>query len=411
MPTPVAVITGLGGFTSLGITLEEHLAGHQQAETGIRYNDSYPYPLGAVPNFNPRDFIKDKKSIRMMTPQVKLGVSSAALAFSDAQLDANQLAQYEETSGVIYGSFFCQGFQNSTSPYLASLNDDLSINYESLGLEHYRQFPPLWILPRLPNTTGGQVSIQYGLRGMSYSIVNGPAGAVMAVGEAMEAIQDERASRILAGASESEASLDHTFRLEQKHPVAKTLNDDGIVSAEAGVSFVIENGDIASQRGLEHYGEVTAYQNNYLPKLFQQPKQSTIAAIEAHFRKLLHKANTHSSNIDAIQLTLSGIPELDKCEAQAAFNVFGGDTPIVCSNDYTGFAYGAAGGCSLLYACLQLKHQYLAPVLNIERKPLNKNINYVSRLRKDISLKQIICHHIDYLGNEVSLLINKESES
>ncbi|WP_104403361.1 beta-ketoacyl synthase N-terminal-like domain-containing protein [Vibrio penaeicida] len=411
MPTPVAVIAGLGGFTSLGITLEEHLAGHQQAETGIRFNDNYPYPLGAVPNFNPRDFIKDKKSIRMMTPQVKLGVSSAALAFTDAQLDSNQLTQYEETSGVIYGSFFCQGFQNSTSPYLACLNDDLSINYESLGLEHYRQFPPLWILPRLPNTTGGQVSIQYGLRGMSYSIVNGPAGAVMAVGEAMEAIQDERASRILAGASESEASVDHAFRLEQKHPVAKTLEDEGIVSAEAGVSFVIESSEIATRRGLDHYGEIAAYQNNYLPKLFKQSKQNTISAIEAHLKKLLHKANTHSSKIDAIQLTLSGIPELDECEAQAVFNVFGGDIPIVCSNDYTGFAYGAAGGCSLLYACLQLKHQYLAPVLNIDRKPLNKSLNYVKHLHKNASLKQVICHHIDYLGNEVSLLINKESKS
>ncbi|MBD1556597.1 hypothetical protein HC752_06575 [Vibrio sp. S9_S30] len=411
MPTPVAVITGLGGFTPLGITLDEHLAGHQQAETGIRFNDTYPYPLGAAPDFNPRDFIKDKKSIRMMTLQVKLGVSSATLAFRDAQLDSNQLAQYEETSGVIYGSFFCQGFQNCTSPYLASLNDDLSINYESLGLEHYRQFPPLWILPRLPNTAGGQVSIQYGLRGMSYSIVNGPAGAVMAVGEAMEAIQDGRATHILAGAAESEASLDHTFRLEQKHPVAKTLEDEGVVPAEAGVSFVIESKALANQRGQDHYGEVVAYQNNYLPKLFKQSKQSTISAIEAHFQKLLHKADTHPSHIDAIQLALSGIPELDECEAQAAFNVFGGNIPVVCSNDYTGFAYGAAGGCSLFYACLQLKHQYLAPVLNIERKPLNKQLNYVQSLNNNPSLKRIICHHIDYLGNEVSLLINKESES
>ena len=63
MPKPVAVITGLGGLTSLGITLNEHLAWHQQAKTGIRFNNEYPYPLGAVPNFNPRDFIKDKKLI------------------------------------------------------------------------------------------------------------------------------------------------------------------------------------------------------------------------------------------------------------------------------------------------------------------------------------------------------------
>ncbi len=410
MPKPVAVITGLGGFTSLGITLDEHLAWHQQAKTGIRFNNEYPYPLGAVPNFNPRDFIKDKKSIRMMTFQVKLGVSSATQAFNDAELDANQLAKYEDTCGVIYSSFFCQGFQNCTKPYLASLNSDLSLNYQSLGQEHYRQFPPLWILPRLPNTAGGQVSIQYGMRGMSYSIVSGPAGGVMAVGEAMEAIQDERASHVLAGAAESEATLDHTFRLEQKHPVAKTLQDKGIISAEAGVSFVIENSEIAKQRDQEHYGQLLAYQNNYLPRLFKQSNQDTIANIEAHFRKLLSKADVKSSDIDAIQLTLSGIPELDECEAQAAFKVFGSHIPIVCSNDYTGFAYGAAGGCSLFYACLQLKHHYLAPVLNIESKPMNKKLNYIKELRLSTSVERIICHHIDYLGNEVSLLIEKESK-
>ncbi|BCL70262.1 3-oxoacyl-[acyl-carrier-protein] synthase 2 [Vibrio nigripulchritudo] len=410
MPKPNAVITGLGGLTSLGITSEQHLAGHQQGESGIRFNDDFPYPLGAVPDFNPREFIKDKKSIRMMTLQVKLGVSSASLAFDNAGLEQDYFQKYQETCGVIYGSFLCQGFYNSTKPYMSCLKEDLTVDYDSLGNEHYRQFPPLWILPRLPNTAGGQVSIQYGLRGMSYSVVNGPAGGMIAAGEAMEAIEDKRADMILAGATESEAMLDHAFRLEQRLPVAKSLEDTGLVAGEGGISYVIENSDIALQDNRSIYAHVLSYQNNYLPNLFSDSAELSISSIEANIRKAIKKAGLTPEDIDAVQLTLAGIPDLDEWEATAAQRVFGNHTPVVSSTDYTGFSFGAAGASSLFYACLQLKHQYLAPVLNLSRKPLQGALNYVKEPKLNTPIQRVLCHHIDYLGNQVSLLLAKESK-
>ncbi len=128
-------------------------------------------------------------------------------------------------------------------------------------------------------------------------------------------------------------------------------------------------------------------------------------------QKAIAKAGLKRDDIDSVHLTLGGIPAIDNIETAAALTVFGNDTPITSSTDYTGFSFGAAGASSLFYACLQLKHDYLAPVLNLSNKPLVDELNYVIQPNLKHPTKHILCHHIDYLGNQVSLVLSKEGTS
>lgn len=396
------VISGIGGLTSLGIDLAEHITNHKQGKCGVIPSGDFPYPTGFVGAFKPRDYISDRKSIRMMTRQTVLGVSSATLAFKDAELGNEHLRENDDKNAVIYGAFFNQGILSASGPYLRCTNEQGQVDYQALGEEGYRQYPPLWILPRLPNTTGGQVSIQYGLRGVSYSVVNGPCGGVVAAGEAFETIQDDRANRVLAGASESDPAIDMSFRLEQQQLIQ---TNGGLQTAEAGISYLIEKQSLAEARNLTPYAEIAAYNNGYLPNLNSDEAEQTAANISQHLAKTLVQAGLTADQIDAVQITCAGVESLDNLEAQAVYTVFGGNTPIVSSTANTGFAVGAAGASSLFYALLQIKHQYLAPVLNTEHKP-QQQLNYVTAATGQ-NIEHMLVLHIDYLGNLVSLILNK----
>ena len=404
--TSSIVISGVGALTPLGCNISEHLAAHQQGESGLRAKHGLPFQQGDVPSVNLKQWIPDKKSCRMLTRQGMLGIASATLAIQDAGLCRQQLTEHDDQNGVIYGAFYSQGVLNAAPPYLKARDSNGQIDYHAFGKQHYRDFAPLWILPRLPNTTGGQISIQYGLRGLSYSVVNGPAGGMIAVGEAMACIADGRARRMITGASEMDPTLEQLYALDQAGVLATTQPEKaGLTVSEAGVSFVVESLALAHARHVSPYAKIMAYENSYIPNITQQTPAQLTQQIKAHLERTLNQAGMNAAALDAIQLTLAGIPEQDHAQASAVHQLFGEQISVVCASDYTGFALGAAAATNLFYACLQLKHQYLAPVLAAETKPLADKLNYPKTCQHQANIQTLLCYHIDHLGNQVSLLL------
>ncbi|RJG50439.1 beta-ketoacyl synthase N-terminal-like domain-containing protein [Motilimonas pumila] len=406
MNTSAVAITGVGALTPLGISLEQHIQQHQAGHVPLTCHHQLPFKQGVVADFEPKQLIKDKKSIRMLTRQAKLGIASATLAVSDSQIAPAVLAANGEQHGIIFGAFMSQGIINAAAPYLASLDSQGEIDYQALGEHGYRLFPPLWILPRLPNTTGGQISIQYGLKGISYSVINGPSGGAIAMGEAFQSIVDGRSERVLAGASEMDPTIEQQFLLQQQDLLAlEHPKTPGLTISEAGVSFWLERADLVSQTP---YAYIDAYQNDYLSRILTLTCDEICLQLTQQLKQVLAAANLQPSDIDAIQVTSAGIAQLDEAEAHAIYRVFGADTAIVSSTANTGFTLGAAAATSLFYACLQLKHGYLAPVHLAAQRPLADKLNYVTQCQPSANIQRLLCHHIDYLGNQCSLILSRK---
>lgn len=409
MSTSAVAITGVGALTPLGIDLDEHIQQHQAGYDPLVSQHQLPFRQGNVKDFEPKQYIKDRKSIRMLTRQAKLGIASATLAVTDSAIDPAVLVNNGEQHGIIYGAFMSQGIINAAAPYLASLDANGEIDYQALGQHGYRQFPPLWILPRLPNTTGGQISIQYGLKGISYSVINGPSGGAIAMGEAYQSILDGRSERVLAGASEMDPTIEQQFLLQQQDLLAlEQPKTAGLTISEAGVSFWLERADLASQTP---YALIKGYQNHYLPRILSMSEAEISQQLSQQLMAMLAEAKLEASDIDAVQITASGVEPIDNAEAQAVYQVFGRDTAIVSSTPNTGFALGAAAASSLFYACLQLKNDYLAPVIHASQRPMAEQLNYVTSCQRDVGLQRMLCHHIDYLGNQCSLILSRTSDA
>nr|WP_086937891.1 beta-ketoacyl synthase N-terminal-like domain-containing protein [Thaumasiovibrio occultus] len=399
---PRVVISGVGGITSLGVSASDHMRALTQGSANVTPSDELAIPFGYASSFDPKAFIKDRKSIRMMTSQVKLGMAAATLAFEDT---GSGYTTDDSRRAVFFGACFTQGVSASAQPYMSCSRPGEGVDYEKMGAESYREYPPLWVLPRLPNTTGGQIAIQFGLRAISYSVVNGPAGGLLTLGEAYQAIQDDRIDLALVGATENEVYVDYLFRMSQHYPLALQKDQTGFIGGEGAAALVVERLDQAQARDAKIYAEVLGYQNSYLANIDNKDTDALTYEISRALKGLLDNANLAAADIDAVQITQCGIEFLDSAEARAVHQVFGSQPLIVSSTAYTGFTFGAASACSLMYACMQLEAQQFAPVLN--PSSINVPLSLAGAEQARSPVNTLVCLHVDYLGNLCGVVLSK----
>jgi 3-oxoacyl-[acyl-carrier-protein] synthase II len=267
-------ITGIGALTALGTAHDELRQGLRRGARGITVKvptqPGFPGACGFVPSFDAQQYV-NRKALRMMTRQVVLGVCSAIMGVRDANLGEEGLASDAAGNGVIYGAGMGHSIANSEAPFLAAADPDGRIDYEKLGTTTYRMLPALWILPRMPNTTSGQISILMGIKGINLSVVNGPSSGIVAVVEAADTIASGRAHRVVCGGSEWPPMPDFVFDLVDRGVASvserggRAFNpaSEGFIVSEAGVSLVLESA--AASRGRSAYGIVAGTASRYAP--------------------------------------------------------------------------------------------------------------------------------------------------
>ena len=88
--------------------------------------EDLPVAIGAeVKNFNPKEFIKDRKAIRLTFHSVHLALAAASLAFTDSGLEVGQVdpARFGAIVGSGGGGFDDgPGFADLNEPILRSWN-------------------------------------------------------------------------------------------------------------------------------------------------------------------------------------------------------------------------------------------------------------------------------------------------
>ena len=110
------VITGIGVFSPIGIGRDAFWQSMVELRSGVgeitQFNaNSLPVQFGGeVSNFNPKLYVKPRKSIKVMGREVQLGFAAAAQAVEDAQLDVDVVDS--DRFGVVFGSEMLYGDMN-----------------------------------------------------------------------------------------------------------------------------------------------------------------------------------------------------------------------------------------------------------------------------------------------------------
>lgn len=271
---PRVVVTGVGVISPVGIGKDRFWYNLTQGNSGIGLLESLsasglPSKLAAeIKDFDPRNYVYQKKFLKVMSRDIQLGVCAASLAMKDAGLAAGDVDP--DRLGVEFGA----GHISFTPDELAEAARDFSDpslreGYTRWGEDSLGKIAPLWLLRQLPNMPACHVAIEHDARGPNNTITCADASPLLAMQEAMRCINSGRADAMIVGACSSNihpvdiariSLFDSLSRQDDPQRACRPFdrNRDGTVVGEGAAVFVLENYSHAVARGADIYCEVLA---------------------------------------------------------------------------------------------------------------------------------------------------------
>lgn len=356
------VITGAGTINALGHDVPQTLEAMKNGTCGIgpldfRDVDRLMIKIGAqVHDFEPENaFNRQQLSFYDRYTQftliaAKQAVSQSGLTFS---------GELSATSGVVLG----------TAGGGVSTWDE---NYRSVYEEGKNRVHP-FVVPKLMNNAAtSHVSMEYNLKGPSFTVSTACASSNHAMAQAFNMVRSGMATVMLTGGSESMLCFGGVKAWEGLRVMSKdacrpfSANRNGMVQGEGAAVFVFEELDHARARGAEILAEVVGFaMSSDAADIVMPSKQGAARAIAGALRD----ARLNPEDVGYINAHGTGTAANDKTECAAVADVFGrhaDDLMISSTKSMHGHLIGGTGAVELL-ACIMAVHDgVIAPTIGYE---------------------------------------------
>ncbi len=162
-------------------------------------------PGGQVPGFRARDFIADRKSLKLMTRAVQLGISAVQLAVDDAG-DLDDVPPNRR--GIYVGASPQPGDPDALRPALEAAMGPEGFDMQRFARDGYPLIHPLWLVRGLSNNIIGFAAAIHDLQGVNANYCDGVSGGWNALREGALAVAEGRADWVVAGGADAWAAAD-----------------------------------------------------------------------------------------------------------------------------------------------------------------------------------------------------------
>jgi 3-oxoacyl-[acyl-carrier-protein] synthase II len=407
-------ITGIGAVSPNGIGRERFWQATKNGESGVRRISRFD-PSGYVvqiageipPEFDETQFveIKDRPHVSRAVPLAAYAVNEA---LADAGLDTKHMNRDElRQIGVICGSG--GGSQDFTEE-----------QYRLYYAGHIKQCSVYTIPTGTIGTLASEISMRFGLRGMSHIVSTGCTSSTDAIGYAMRNIQMGVIKTMVAGGVDSPIAPLILRGFQLMRIMTSSWNDDptkasrpfskdrdGFVLAEGSWFFVMEEMEQARARGAHIYGEVAGYGST----------------CEAYHRVRLEECGEEPARAIGMALTEAGIPpsavdyihyhgtstELnDRIETRAVKLAFDGHAqklPGSSLKSMIGHPQGACGAAGVAATLLAMRDGVAPPTINVAEADPECDLDYIPKPRK-LAIENAVANCIAF-GSKNSALVLK----
>ena len=405
------VITGIGMITPLGTHVADTWEAIVKGKSGVARIEHFDASdlsckiCASVKSFDPLAYMQEKE-VRKRDLFIQYGMAAAIQAMTDSGLEITE--ENAARAGLAVGSGI------GGLPFIEKSH---SILLESGP----RKISPFFIPASIVNMVAGHISIRYGFKGPTISVVSACTTGTHNIGEAAHIIARGDADVMFAGGTEMATcplgvggfAACRALSLRNDDPKAASRpwdkDRDGFLLGDGAGVLVLESYEHAKQRGATIYGELIGYGTSSDAYHMTSPSPGGEGAMRAMQNTLRH-AQISPEQVDYINAHATSTPAGDEGEAQAIQSAFGAHAhrvAISSTKSMTGHLLGAAGAIEAIFSLLAIRDQVAPPTINLDHPSDDCSLDFVPHTARAMPINITMSNSFGFGGTNGALLFKK----
>jgi 3-oxoacyl-[acyl-carrier-protein] synthase II len=414
-----AVITGMGVVSPNGIGKTAFCRAILDGKSGVKLISRFDTSELSVKiageiaagDFNELDWMEARER-KHVSRAVPLAFAAATEALQDSGIDPQKLSLDEQREiGVALGTG-------------GGANDFTDQQYHLYYQGKIKQVSIFTIPSGTMGTMSSEVSMRFGLRGLSHVITSGCTSSTDAIAYATRQIQLGTQTAMLAGGTDSPLAwgILKAFTLMRimteswNHAPERgsrpfNLDRDGFVIAEGSWMFVLEEYERARARGAHIYAEIAGYGSTceaFHRVRLQECGEEPARAIQLAMKEAgIGPKDVHYVNLHGTSTELN-----DRIETRALKLALDGNAyrvPMSALKSQIGHPQGACGAAGIAATLIAMRHNQVPPTINLEKPDPDCDLDYVPASGREIAIEHAVCNCIAF-GSKNSALVLRRVE-
>jgi 3-oxoacyl-[acyl-carrier-protein] synthase II len=284
-----------------------------------------------------------------------------------------------------------------------------------------RRVSPYFVPSVISNLAPGQVTLDWGFKGPSYTHTSACASGAHAIGDAFRWIQRGEIDAAVAGGAEAAvtpvgvaafASMRALSRRNDEPELASRPFDsgrDGFVIAEGAGILMLEEREAAIARGAKVLAEIVGYGATSDAYHMVQPAPDAEGAQRA-MKLAIADAKLNPEDVDYVNAHGTSTPMGDVGELVAIKKVFGAHAThglaVSSTKSMTGHLLGAAGGLEPVLCVLAIRDGLLPPTINLDDPdPAGEGMNLVPNTAQERPIRALMNNSFGFGGTNCALVL------
>lgn len=409
------VVTGIGAVSPNGIGREVFWSATKAGISGVKaisHFDASEHVVriaGEISGFDESLYVsaKERQHVSRVAP---LAIAAVQEALADSGLDPSTMNREElRQIGVMLGSG--GGSQEFTEEqyrlYYAGLQKQCSV----------------YVIPTSTiGTLASEVSMRFGLRGLSHVVSTGCTSSTDAIGYACDHIRNGRVQTMIAGGVDAPiaplilrgfilmrilASAWNECPQRASRPFSRDRR--GFVLGEGSWFFVLEELEAARARGAHIYGEIAGYGSTC--EAFHRVRLEECGEEPARAMGLaLREAGVAPEAVDYVSYHGTSTELNDRIETRAMKLAFGGHANRLAGSSLKsmiGHPQGACGAAGVAATLLAMRDGIAPPTINLEVPDPECDLDYIPLQARPMEIEYAVANCIAFGSKNSALVLRR----
>ena len=404
------VVTGIGAITPIGNNADEFWKGLKEGKCGIDTITAFDVSdfkvklAAEVKGYNPEDYF-DKRSARRLDKFAQFAMIAARETMKDSGMTK------ENTDFDRVGVFIGSGMGG-----LETIEKENRVCFE----KGYDKISPMYIPMVISNMATGNVAIDLGLRGESFSIATACASATHSIGEAYRAIKHGYQEAVFTGGTEASitptgvAGFTNIKALSQsadknRASIPFDKERSGFVMGEGAGVLVLEELEHAKKRGAKIYAEIVGYGASSDAFHITSPAPNGEGGARAMVNAI-KDAKIEAKDITYINAHGTSTHLNDSCETAAIKTALGESSKTVMvssTKGNTGHLLGAAGAVEAIACVKAIEDDFVPPTINYKVPDEECDLDIVPNEGRNVKVEYAMSNSLGFGGHNSSIIFKK----